>query len=420
MTWIMRLCQCCSCFLLALSIDIATASADGVTDVDWDSLPLTKHSDLQAVDGNGVRTFPTDVFPVRLRGILLNNPEDMLDGTPFEPNLVPFDLGASWQVFIQAVEEDDFGGTAVFMGQHYGNVPPNLGPGSTPDPSRSYTNSAWNDEIARVNVDRATGHVFRAGDLVEIHGQGALYFGGKTNINEEHFIESELDFELELISAGYGLPAPAPLRLADIWNEENDQVLFDETRQSGGERFQGELVQLQYVRLIDDGTPWAPDSLLTVTDGDGREFALHLGLSDDFSSILPPDGFFHAVGIFNQESGGPAGPGTGGYEVWVMDPASITPVAIAGDANGDGKVDGLDYLTWVANFDDDPAADPPGSPANGDFNDDGKVDGLDYLVWAGAFGQGPNDTVAVPEPSSLVILALGIAGIAWRSRRRSR
>ena len=42
-----------------------------------------------------------------------------------------------------------------------------------------------------MNKDRATGHVFRAGDLVEIRGQGGLFFGGKTYVNEEHFIEAE-------------------------------------------------------------------------------------------------------------------------------------------------------------------------------------------------------------------------------------
>ncbi|MEZ6072202.1 MAG: DUF1559 domain-containing protein [Pirellulales bacterium] len=74
-----------------------------------------------------------------------------------------------------------------------------------------------------------------------------------------------------------------------------------------------------------------------------------------------------------------------------------------GDGNGDGKVDGLDYLLWAENFGDNPADDPPGSPANGDFDDDGKVDGIDYLVWASHFGQGSNDAVAVPEPATYLL-----------------
>jgi hypothetical protein len=90
---------------------------------------------------------------------------------------------------------------------------------------------------------------------------------------------------------------------------------------------------------------------------------------------------------------------------------TVTP----GDGNGDGK----DYLIWAGNFGDDPAQDPPGSPANGDFSDDGVVDGYDYLIWAINFGQGPNDGIAVPEPGSLSLLVLGYAAVAF-SRRRDR
>jgi len=325
-----RLITACLVGLLFAGVaDSRPAEGAGVADVNWPSRPLITHSAFQAVDANGVRTFPTTGFPYRLQGILLNNPEDMLDSTAFSPNPVPFDLGAMWQVFVQSVDPADLGGTAVFMGQHYGNVPPNLEftPAPTPDPTRSYSDAAWTDEVARVNQDRATGHIFRAGDLVEIRAQGALFFGGKTNVNEEHFIESELDFELALITAGVGLPTPTQLAIADIWDEINDRVLFDPTRLAGGERYQGELVRLMSVQLVDDGSVWAPDELVTVEDAGGREFPLHLGLNPLFGTMLPPEGFFNVTGIFNQEaSGGPAGPSTNGYELWVMDPAQINAV----------------------------------------------------------------------------------------------
>jgi hypothetical protein len=85
------------------------------------------------------------------------------------------------------------------------------------------------------------------------------------------------------------------------------------------------------------------------------------------------------------------------------------------DGNGDGKVDGLDYLLWAGNYGDDPAADPPGSPANGDYNDDNVVNGLDYLVWAGNFGAGV--ATAVPEPGSCVLLIMGTALLVTCRRR---
>jgi len=54
-----------------------------------------------------------------------------------------------------------------------------------------------------------------------------------------------------------------------------------------------------------------------------------------------------------------------------------TPKPKLGDANGDGKVDGLDYVIWFSN-----SGRQTGNGAkDGDFNADGKVDGLDYVIW---------------------------------------
>jgi hypothetical protein len=48
-----------------------------------------------------------------------------------------------------------------------------------------------------------------------------------------------------------------------------------------------------------------------------------------------------------------------------------------GDANGDGKVDGIDYVTWLNNYDRQTSS----GRSEGDFNGDGKVDGVDYVIW---------------------------------------
>ena len=47
-----------------------------------------------------------------------------------------------------------------------------------------------------------------------------------------------------------------------------------------------------------------------------------------------------------------------------------------GDANGDNKVDGLDYVVWLNKYNQSATG-----AANGDFNNSGKVDGLDYVIW---------------------------------------
>ena len=48
-----------------------------------------------------------------------------------------------------------------------------------------------------------------------------------------------------------------------------------------------------------------------------------------------------------------------------------------GDANGDGKVDGLDYVVWLNNYSKSVTA----GAGSGDFNNSGIVDGLDYVIW---------------------------------------
>jgi hypothetical protein len=48
-----------------------------------------------------------------------------------------------------------------------------------------------------------------------------------------------------------------------------------------------------------------------------------------------------------------------------------------GDANGDGFVDGRDYVIWAGNY----AKTVTRGPADGDFDGNGLVDGRDYVIW---------------------------------------
>ncbi len=56
--------------------------------------------------------------------------------------------------------------------------------------------------------------------------------------------------------------------------------------------------------------------------------------------------------------------------------------ALAGDANGDGRVDGVDYVRWANNY----TTTQSGGASAGDFNADGRVDGVDYVIWMNNYG----------------------------------
>ncbi|NLX12479.1 MAG: hypothetical protein GXY44_02350 [Phycisphaerales bacterium] len=277
---------------------ILSGSLAFADDPDWETLPYTAHAAYQAVDVTGAGTFLPSP-PIRMKGIILNNPEDMLNMSAGAPGVV----GGQWQIIIQAVEPDDWGGTACWMGQ----TPP-----IAPLPLR-YTNAEWEAEMSRVNYDPLTGHHFRQGDLVEVRARiPGLFHQGKTNINEAHSKDPANDFDVILIEAGVGRPGPAVIpSLADA-------VFFDSTRLTGGEYYQATWVRINDVQIV--GGTWGANAMLSISDGTAT-LPMKLSVMGDFNDYDPPAGSFDVLGIFNQES--PSNDFTTGYQVWVMRMADI-------------------------------------------------------------------------------------------------
>jgi hypothetical protein len=63
-------------------------------------------------------------------------------------------------------------------------------------------------------------------------------------------------------------------------------------------------------------------------------------------------------------------------------PFPTASVGKPGDANGDGKVNDLDYTIWANNYGISNAT----GVKQGDFNGDHRVDDLDYTIWANNYG----------------------------------
>ena len=106
-----------------------------------------------------------------------------------------------------------------------------------------------------------------------------------------------------------------------------------------------------------------------------------------------------------------------------LDPPGGNPPPMAGDANGDFSVDTQDIIAVLA-----AAKFETGNPATfaeGDFNGDGVFNTADIIAMlsVGLFETGPYFVPAavsaenIPEPSSLLLLALGMVALAMRARR---
>ncbi len=127
----------------------------------------------------------------------------------------------------------------------------------------------------------------------------------------------------------------------------------------------------------------------------------------------------------SQRPGGDAFAGTGADHRHAEDLAGAVgddlDVAVSrmlhGDANGDGKVDINDLTIILANYGQTGV-----TWSQGDFNGDGKADINDLTIVLANFGLGTGSSAdglaAVPEPSALVLVGLGVVSLVGCTCRR--
>jgi hypothetical protein len=102
-----------------------------------------------------------------------------------------------------------------------------------------------------------------------------------------------------------------------------------------------------------------------------------------------------------------------GNDVVLIGQSSMTTIVDDADFDGNGRVDGKDFLIWQSGFGG------PGTNATGDANGDGNVNAADHAIWKTQFGNpfpASGSLTGVPEPGSLVLL--GTVALALVPRRR--
>lgn len=297
-------------------------------------IPVVTHWDLQSVNSTGYTTW-VESFPFTIRGVVVNDPEEMLDPA-FNPEATSPPTGGQYQMFIQAVAEGDRGGTALFMAQRSF-----LGD--------HYDQAAWSNEMQRVMFD-GNGRKFRKGDLVEVTARKAIFFNGKRNINEAHRTLMENNFDIALVQPNVGLPRAEAITLADL-KDAGDGAIFDPDRGAGGEHWQGMRVRLDGIRLADTNgwgqAAWS-NRLCTAVDDTGRSLPLRLPRTD-LDEPPSTSAWFSAVGILNQES---VSNSISGYELFVQE---IEPVLEFGRSSSGGVAVSFsaDYEGFVLEASDD-------------------------------------------------------------------
>ena len=107
-----------------------------------------------------------------------------------------------------------------------------------------------------------------------------------------------------------------------------------------------------------------------------------------------------------------------------------TFIPVAGDANGDGKVDGTDLAVWQLNYDPLGVNAATNDFITGDWDDDGRIDGTDLALWQlnydplgtihGASLEGGGGLETVPEPATIGLLLMGGVAVLLRGRSSRR
>jgi hypothetical protein len=218
-------------------------------------------------------------------------------------------------------------------------------------------------------------------------------------------------------------------------------LLFDDSLLPASDATLGSIGN--YGAAAGRGLAWATGDFIEVS-GDQRTLSFRLSTMGDalsqFRVITDPAVIIDPVPNLAADFDGDGAVDAEDLAVW----QSAFGLNADGDADADGDSDGADFLVWQRTL--GAGSPPPSSSLAADFNNDGMVNGKDLTLWrnsagrnAGgdADGDGDSDgadfltwqrqtgnpradasTAPIPEPSTVTLAIMGVAGLAALALRR--
>jgi len=246
---------------------------------------------LEAVYEDGESAYDVTTIPtggITITGVVINNSYDITNTTETR----------WWQVFVQSQDRvNDYGGVALWDGDN------------------SYKKSTLSSYAENL--------VLHYGDIVEVTAYTGNSFRGKFNLTDGH--DSDLIFSVSVTGHTDDVPA-ANIDLADL-KHSNGTFIFDPDRNEGCEYYQGTLVHLEGLKLVNSAL-WGPGNTVSVqqdVEGVPYTFDMILGVSDTLNLSAAQLELMETVGfdvtaILDQEDYN--SPLTGGYRLWLTSAAN--------------------------------------------------------------------------------------------------
>ncbi len=190
----------------------------------------------------------------------------------------------------------------------------------------NFSPSDWATEVTRIGAS-----TLNVGDVVLVQAKApGLFYNGKYNINTQH--NTSPDYQFSITKLGQTItPTATPITLSDLESapvtlsnmNATSNYIFDYTRATGDEHYQGSLVHLNNLLLTDPGD-WGLGNTVLVSQG-SLTFPMQVGL-DPGLSLLDPNSLashpFSVTAILDQEGGDYQA----GYSLWLTSASNLSTV----------------------------------------------------------------------------------------------